>query len=249
MNYNILFSGNRPITPEEISREIIDFGASYSKTVHKTIAATDGDKIDKELFYVNCAKLLNNFQMTRGGQFKGLGVDSNGKLRGPVEKLEECWVSVETEVVAIKSKLTAWGLTPRSRTIVLLPKDQFETIVELIWAACKNLLSATMSKNSYGLVAASKILFAVFPEVVLPVDNAEWKQVFKTVDLGDVIKRMRSEILEWEARTGTQIDACEKEGVPTTLPSIYNVMAMAARDQKYIQPFFPQNLIVNEKWY
>ena len=39
-----------------------------------------------------------------------------------------------------------------------------------------------MSTQSYGLVATGKIHFAIFSEVVLPVDNIEWKP---GVDLAD----------------------------------------------------------------
>jgi hypothetical protein len=230
MDYHILFKDNNPIDPEEISREIMSFGSSYSKTVQKMIVATDRDEFDKALFCANSAKLLNSFLMARSGPFKGIGIDSEGNIRGPVEKLEACWGAVKNEVEAGKSNLVEWNLAPRSRTLALLSTGEMKIITGLVWKACKNLLPITMTKNSYGLVAASKILFAVFPEIVLPIDNAQWMQVFKTVDLGDVIKLMRSEILEWEARTGVQIETCAKEGVPTTLPSIYNVMAMAARD-------------------
>jgi hypothetical protein len=62
----------------------------------------------------------------------------------------------------------------------------------------KQLLPFTIGETSYGLVGASKILFAVLPEIVLPVDNNQWLKVFKTVDIGDVINRMVYEIEQWE---------------------------------------------------
>jgi hypothetical protein len=74
----------------------------------------------------------------------------------------------------------------------------------------------------------AKILFAIFPEIVFPVDKAEWKQLFKTVDIGDVIKLMRSEIFEWEKQSGQLFDSCDMTNFPSTLPEIYNVMAMNA---------------------
>jgi len=90
------------------------------------------------------------------------------------------------------------------------------------------MLPITMGKHSYGLVGASKILFSAFPEIVLPVDNAEWLKVFKTVDLGDVINLMAEEIKEWEEETGRYFDHCDSK-LELTLPAIYNVMAMEAR--------------------
>jgi len=86
-----------------------------------------------------------------------------------------------------------------------------------------------MGKTSYGLVGASKILFAVLPEIVLPVDNNQWLNVFKTVDLGDVINRMVSDIKQWEKVTGKKLNEMVLSKRLTTLPSVYNVMAMAAR--------------------
>ena len=86
-----------------------------------------------------------------------------------------------------------------------------------------------MGKTSYGLVGASKILFAVLPEIVMPIDNKQWVSVFQTVDLGDALKYMVSDIENWEEATGKKLDEIDKSGHLSTLPSIYNVMAMAAR--------------------
>ena len=89
-----------------------------------------------------------------------------------------------------------------------------------------------MGKTSYGLVGASKILFSVFPEIVLPIDNSQWLNVFKTVDIGDVIKGMVSDIKHWERVTGKKLNESDPQNRLTTLPSVYNVMAMAARPKK-----------------
>ena len=86
-----------------------------------------------------------------------------------------------------------------------------------------------MGKTSYGLVGASKILFSVLPEIVLPIDNNEWLHVFKTVDLGDVINYMISDIQNWESMTGCYFNNMDNSNRLTTLPSVYNVMAMYAR--------------------
>jgi len=86
-----------------------------------------------------------------------------------------------------------------------------------------------MGKTSYGLVGASKILFAVFPELVLPIDNRQWLHVFKTVDLGDVLRRMVSDIQRWEIVKGIKLNELGSSKGFTTLPSVYNVMAMKAK--------------------
>jgi len=89
-----------------------------------------------------------------------------------------------------------------------------------------------MGETTYGLVGASKILFAVLPEIVLPVDNTQWLCLFKTVDLGDIINGMASEIQRWETKTGKNLNELDRSRKLTTLPSVYNVMAMAARPRK-----------------
>jgi hypothetical protein len=86
-----------------------------------------------------------------------------------------------------------------------------------------------MGRTSWGLVGASKILFSVLPEIVLPVDNSMWLNVFKTVDLGDVIKGMALDIQEWEKAQGVRLNELYPEQRLITLPSAYNAMAMAAR--------------------
>ena len=93
----------------------------------------------------------------------------------------------------------------------------------------KRLLPLCMSETSWGLVGASKLLFSVLPEVALPVDNNQWRKLFKTVDYSDVICLMATEIIEWERLSGQRIDECDPN---STLPAIYNVMAMEAREVK-----------------
>ena len=93
----------------------------------------------------------------------------------------------------------------------------------------KNLLPFTMGKTTFGLVGASKILFSVLPELVLPIDNSQWLHVFKTVDIGDVIRCMVFDIQRWESATGNKLNEMDYSRRLTTLPSVYNVMAMAAR--------------------
>jgi hypothetical protein len=63
----------------------------------------------------------------------------------------------------------------------------------------------------------------------LPVDNNQWLKVFKTVDIGDVINRMAIDIQEWENITQHRLNEIDHSRMLTTLPSVYNVMAMDAR--------------------
>jgi len=87
-----------------------------------------------------------------------------------------------------------------------------------------------MGETSYGLVGASKILFSVLPEIILPIDNYMWLKIFKTVDIGDIIEGMVLDIQQWENETGQKLN--EMDSRLTTLPSVYNVMATDARPKK-----------------
>ena len=74
-----------------------------------------------------------------------------------------------------------------------------------------------MGETSYGLVGASKILFSVLPEIILPIDNYMWLKIFKTVDIGDIIEGMVLDIQQWENETGQKLN--EMDPQLTTLPS------------------------------
>ena len=118
---------------------------------------------------------------------------------------------------------------PRDRYILELGEREREELIAEIWLITKKLLPFTMGKTSYGLVGASKILFSVLPEIALPIDNAQWLHVFKTVDFGDVLHHMVFDVKQWERITGKQLNDLDHSKRLTTLPSVYNVMAMLAR--------------------
>jgi len=131
-------------------------------------------------------------------------------------------------LIEINNSVRKSGL-PRDRYILELREREREGLIAEIWLITKKLLPFTMGKTSYGLVGASKILFSVLPENVLPIDNAQWLHVFKTVDIGDVLRRMVFDIQKWEGITGRQLNDLDLSKRLTTLPSVYNVMAMLAR--------------------
>ncbi len=227
---NILFNKNgRPYKKSYITRCIRNFGSSYKETVYFIIRNT-AQAITEDIFKVNCARLLSNFKMTRQGPFKGIKWDE-ANIVDPKGKLALCWHEVGEDLILARNFLNGLNLNPRSRVLVLLDKDSRIEVVTYIWKAFKKLLPITMGKYSYGLVGASKILFSVLPEIVQPVDNAEWLNVFKTVDFGDVINTMADEIMAWEEMTGEHLQNCDYSEY-TTLPAVYNVMAMEARPKK-----------------
>ena len=229
MSYKILFNDNEPILPEEISNCIEKFGDSYKKAVTKTIRKTDSLNLNNDIFIKNSASLLNSFKMARSGPFKGIGVYNNIVV-GPVDKLHECWDAINEDLLFLRNFLNEQNLKPRSRSLILLDIDSREKVISYIWNAFKKLLPITMGKTSYGLVGASKILFSVLPEIALPVDNAEWVTVFKTVHYGDVINLMADEIKAWEEQIEKELQSCD-ENKYTTLPTVYNVMAMKAKSK------------------
>ena len=216
----ILFtSDGKAITPTRIRDKIAHFGDSYIDTTQKIIQYSG--KLDRDGgVFIKCASLiLSNFGMTRSGPFKK-GV--NKKI------LPDCWNKIGGHLIAINKLILQSGCS-RDRLLLELDQHQLEEVIAEIWLVMKQLLPFTMGKTTYGLVGASKILFAVLPEIVLPIDNKQWLYVFKTVDIGDVINQMISEIKCWETATEARLNDMDPLRRLTTLPSVYNVMAMAAR--------------------
>ncbi len=228
---NILFdkAGNAK-TPDKISRKILHFG--YNDAVHKTIQYSRELDRDGQAFTKCTALILSNFGMTRGGRFKGVKITKNGNVNdNDREILHKCWDAVGDRLVGIHNSVLESGYS-RDRYLLEISKQEREELAAEIWSITKQLLPFTMGKTTYGLVGASKILFAVLPEIVLPIDNSQWLNVFKTVDIGDVINGMASDIQHWEEATGEKLNEMDSENRLTTLPSVYNVMAMAARPKE-----------------
>ncbi len=215
----ILFDANgHAINSCEISKRIINFGDSYNNVVAEIINNSRFLDNNGETF-VNCAsKILTNFKMKRRGPFQ----------KNLCKRLRCCWETIGVDLLEINKSVYESGLS-RERYLLEINVQDRDRLIARIWQITKKLLPFTMGKTSYGLVGASKILFSVLPEIVLPIDNNEWLHVFKTVDIGDVIDYMVSDIQNWEVITGFQFNELDQSKRLTTLPSIYNVMAMNAR--------------------
>jgi len=182
---------------------------------------------DGEVFVRCTARILSSFGMTRAGPFKGVKIAENGNVNGK-QILFDCWNQIGDGLLEIRKSVSNSGYS-RDRYLLELNKPERERLLVEIWLIAKRLLPFTMGKTSYGLVGASKILFAVLPEIVLPVDNNQWLKLFKTVDIGDVINRMAIDIQEWENSTQHRFNEMDHSRMLITLPSVYNVMAMDAR--------------------
>lgn len=218
---NILFDeDNQAVSYKQINLEIMRFGESYKDTIRDIILGSRVLDKDGKVFIRCASQLLTNFKMTRRGVFRE-NLD---------ETLLKSWQTIGNSLVDIKYSIQNSNF-PRGRYLLENSVPERETIINEIWQMTKALLPFTMSENSYGLVGASKILFSVLPELVLPTDNMQWKSLFKTVDLGDVIRFMADDITRWEQATGMQFDLLDKSRQLTTLPAVYNVIAMAARPE------------------
>jgi hypothetical protein len=226
---NVLFnSDGSPKTPEKITEKINAF--EYNETTQKINRYSESLDINGDTFIKCGASVLTNFGMTRGGPFHGLTIDKSGRVKHP-GKLQDCWNEVGDRIFEIRKSIQKSGYS-RDRFLLELCESDREELITQIWSMTKRLLPFTMGATSYGLVGASKILFAVLPEIVLPVDNSMWLNVFKTVDLGDVIRVMVLDIQRWEKVTERKLNEMDQQNRLATLPSIYNVMAMAARPKK-----------------
>ena len=222
----ILFDRNgNPMSPESIRQSIINFGHSYNETVWEIIKNSHIE-LNRKIFFENVATLMPNFKMTRQGPFKGIDY-SGGIVQDPNGQIAACWVRVGNKTIKLRNFLDQHKKT-RARVLVEIPSSIQKEAASELWKIFKKLVSLCMGKNTFGLVAASKVLFAVLPEVALPIDNTQWRQVFKTIDYGDIIELMAAEITEWERKVEEQLDSCDPYH-NFTLPSIYNVMAMKAR--------------------
>jgi hypothetical protein len=225
---NLLFNlEGRAITSDEIREKIAKFGISYKKAIQEIIQNSKVLDKDGEVFVRCTARILSSFGMTRSGPFKGVKMAEDGNVNDK-QILLECWNQIGDGLIEIRKSVSNSGYS-RDRYLLELSKPERERLLAEIWLITKRLLPFTMGETSYGLVGASKILFAVLPEIVLPVDNNQWLKVFKTVDIGDVINRMANDIQEWENITKHRFNEMDHSRMLTTLPSVYNVMAMDAR--------------------
>jgi len=223
---NILFDNrSNPLKADYIKKCIAGFGESYNATVWEIIN-NSRKGINKEIFFKNVATLMPNFKMTRAGPFKGVKY-LVGRVKDPNGQIAACWGGIGNNTVKLRNFLDLHK-KDRARVLIEILRSAQNEVASELWEMFKKLVPLCMEKSTLGLVASSKFLFAVLPEVALPVDNTQWRRVFKTIDYGDIIRLMAEEITEWERRTGKRLDSCDPHPL-TTLPAIYNVMAMKAK--------------------
>ena len=226
-NMKILFNKRgKAKKPKDIRKSVAAFGESYKRTVQQIID-NSSTGLSPEVFKENVAILMPNFGMTRNGPFRGIKY-SDGRIKDPRGQIAACWNKIGKEAVQIRDLIDAKNRSLRARALVEISIKARKEVISEIWKLFKELLPLCMGEHTYGLVGASKVLFAVLPEVALPIDTSMWKTVFKTIDYGEIIENMASEIKEWESEKGKGLELCDPNSV-TTLPTVYNVMAMKAR--------------------
>lgn len=224
----ILFTDKeKACTPLEVQNKITSFNNGYAKAIEEIIRYSTSLDENGEVFVFCAARILISFKMTWQGPFKGIEITKNNKvLRNEV--LKDIWEEIGEDLKNIHDSIINSSLS-RDRYLLELDQISLNALTADIWRIFKKILPFSMGEYTFGLVAASKILFSILPEIVLPVDTKQWRTVFKTVDIGDIIKDMKSEIQKWETITGAKFNKLDNLKRLTTLPSVYNVMAMGAR--------------------
>lgn len=192
------------------------------------------ERLNEEVFKFNIAKLMPPFKMTRAGAFHRVKIHRK-RLHDPNGVLDRCWEAVGTELENLKVDIKNNTSVERSRVLVDLSPEPREDLIQKIDKLFQKLILVNVRTEKKNLtnvspVGASKVLFAVFPEIALPVDNIQWKHVFKTKKYSKILSIMASEIDEWEKKFKPKKNLEKVDPNPnTTLPAIYNIMAMSAR--------------------
>lgn len=227
-DFRVLFhEDGMPIDGRCIERFVKAFPKGYRVVVEEIIA--NSETLNPQTFDRNLTKLMPSFKMTRAGIFHGLKREDRKSSTSLSKIAESCWTQVGEDFKSLKEYIAQYATIERSRIVADLPSDSIKHAVAICSGIFEKLLKIHIGDNYIRPVGATKVLFAAFPEIALPVDNLEWKHLFKTNKYHVVLSTMAEEIRKWEAlMSPTRLDSLSP--TPTTLPSIYNILAMAARD-------------------
>ena len=223
----ILFDAySKPFRDSEITQKVSKFKPAYKMATDYVIKKSQSG-LNGTIFRKNVAYLMPRFKMTREGVFKGVDIVKD-VVQDPNGIINDCWAEVGCDILCLRSLIDSQKLN-RARTLIDMSSTLRKQVIFDLMDAFKKLLYPCMGWSVRGTVGASKVLFAVLPEVALPVDTKQWKKPFNTPkDYSKIIALMADEIMKWETRTGYKLEQCDPS-TNTTLPAIYNVMAMAAR--------------------
>lgn len=163
--------------------------------------------LNRDTFRLNVATLMPSFGMTRKGAFHGLKI-VDGVIQDP-NGAGICWTQANQGLHDLKKCVAEIALDRRSRTIVELSAQSRSYTISAASELFDKLKWTSANGSDVGRVAATKILFAVLPEIALPVDNAEWDDVFRTDSYGKILSIMVDEINEWERESGRPLDTLD----------------------------------------
>lgn len=212
----------KPYSHKFVHQCIKGVGRGCRPAIEKVIS-NSRHGINGKIFAENAARILPVFHMTQRGPFRGVKF-VKGNVVDPENRIERCWELIGEDVCRIR-RLLDHASNDRSRVVGLLEENLREEITAFLWFLFKRLLPVCMTPNTLGLPSASKILFCGLPEAAIPIEELQWRELYKTVDYQDVIMAILAEIARWEAGTGLQLNRCD-DSAHATLPSVYGMMAM-----------------------
>lgn len=190
--------------------------------------------LGKTTFKLLVAKLMPSFRMTRSRKYVFHGVKiQGGTVLDPKHALDVCWKAVMNDLPTLKDYINKNAYGSRNRAIVDFPPVSKEYVIETLSSLFEKLREVEVENSQVGNVGASKVLFVTIPEIALPVDNDEWKYVFKNMEYREILTMMAKEIIEWEVgfQPRENLERVAPNPNATTLPAIYNVMAMSVRER------------------
>jgi hypothetical protein len=163
-------------------------------------------------------------KMNQRGPFQGILIIRD-KIYDPAGMLGEIWDSIGKPACELKSILINSPKQNRQRLLVEMKEQKFQNVADGLWKIFKQLIPFCMGVDTFGLTAASKLLFSVFPELALPIEKVQWKELFQTIDFSDVLRLIRNEISGWEMSSRNALTECDPSN-SATLPEIYNAVAL-----------------------
>jgi hypothetical protein len=228
--FKILFDEtSKPLGIVTIKKKLSHFSKSYDKVVK--IVIEKSEKLSRDTFNFNIATLMPPFKMTRNkySVFYGMKIEEGILKDSDYNVLDSCWKKFGTEFKEVKEHISE-NVSHRNRALLELPEDKKNIAVEKVSKLFDELEWTTINDHhDIKRVGASKILFALFPEFALPVDNDEWDILFRTHDYGKILSTMINEIKEWEKKLRVNLETLNTS-YKTTLPSVYNVLAMEKKE-------------------
>lgn len=127
----ILFHENGdPLDPRCIERFVWAFPRGYRKVVK--IIIEKSERLDKEVFRRNIARLMPSFKMTRNPKaaFHGVKIDRKGAISDPKGVIDLCWKKVGEELLNLKGYINEKAYGVRNRTLANLSPASKDDVIK-----------------------------------------------------------------------------------------------------------------------